>query len=272
MSFFSKKAEDELVEEQVGKRIDMTLLRPGRTVFVVFAVIIGIALALSCLTVVATSEVAVVTTFGRVTGTAETGFHFKAPWQQYHRIDLSVQKDTGEYATATKDSQAVSQEVTIRWEVDPDSVTTLYERYLGNHKERLLDAIKGDAIKEGSATLGLTEYIPKREQLRTAMKGALDQQLAGQGIRVLDVSVANVVLPEGFEKAIADRQVAEEKKKTATINQETAQIDAETNRILAESYERPEFFKIEWLKKWDGKLPSTLVVGEDSGDTVIPLR
>jgi regulator of protease activity HflC (stomatin/prohibitin superfamily) len=238
----------------------------------ILVIIILIVVVSSCVTVVETSKVAVVTTFGSITGVAKTGLHFKLPWQVYNIIDLSVQTDTGEYATATKDSQAVSQEVTIRWEVEPDMATALFERYLGNHKEKLFDAVKGDSVKEGSATLSLSEYIPKREELRTAMKSSLNQQLSGQGIRIVGVEIANIVLPEGFEKAIADRQVAEEKKKTASINQETALIDAETNRILAESYQKPEFFKIEWLKKWNGSLPNTLVIGDESATTVFPLQ
>ena len=254
----------------------------------VVLVIIAVLFCAFCVRVVGTSKVAVITTFGKVTGTASTGLRIKAPWQGYHKIDLSVQADSAEYATATKDSQAVSQEVTIRWQVDPDMAVELYEQYLGKHQQKLFDAVKGDAVKEGSAILSITEYIPKREELRTAMKYSLTQQLGPQGIKVIGVEISNIVLPEGFEKAIADRQVAEEKKKTADINQQTALIDAETNKILADSYSKPEFFKIEWLKlqkEWIAAqrqavendkvipriLPDTLVIGEGA-DTVFPLR
>jgi hypothetical protein len=51
-----------------------------------------------------------------------------------------------------------------------------------------------------------------------------------------------------------------------------AKTQAETNNILAKSYSKPEFFKIEWLKKWDGKTPTTLVVGGDGADTVFPIK
>ena len=241
------------------------------------AICVAVAIAVlligpMCISIVDTSHVAVITVFGDPKGVANQGFHFKAPWQKYNMIDMSVQTDVAEYSTATKDSQAVSQEVTIRWQVDPESVMRLYTQYLGEHKTRLFDAVKGDAVKEGSATLQMAEYIPKREELRTGMKDALNRSVEGQGIIIVGVDVSNIVLPEGFEQAIAERQVAEEKKKTAEVRQETALIDAETNRILAESYEKPEFFKIEWLKKWNGTLPSTLVIGEGGADTVFPLQ
>ena len=229
-------------------------------------------IASMCIRVVPTSHLAVITTFGEVSGVANTGLHFKLPWQEYNLIDLSVQTDVAEYATATKDSQNVSQEVTIRWQVEPDKAAELFKQYLGYHKQGLFDAVKGDSVKEGSATLSIAEYIPKREALRTAMQRALDQSLAGSGIRIVGVDVSNIVLPEGFEQAIADRQIAEEEKRTSQIRQEKAEIDAVTNQILAESYAKPEFFKIEWLKKWNGTLPDTLVIGTEEATTVFPLQ
>lgn len=242
---------------------------------IVIAALVVIILALSCFTVVGTSKVAVITTFGRVTGTAQTGPHFKAPWQQYHTIDISEQTLTTEYSTATKDSQSVSQSVTVRWSVDPAYAADLYTRYLGAHEERLLKATLPESVKQGAASFSLSDYIPKRDALSDKMEFYTHQKLDGTGIVIKAVNVSNIDLPDAFEKAIADRQVANERKATALVNKETAKTQAETNEILSKSYSKPEFFKIEWLRAWEkngSPMPQTLVIDSESAQTVFPLK
>lgn len=264
MSFFTKEVK---VETYGGERTK-TVLRIPAIVGCAVGAVVALFLILSCVAVVNTGQVAVVTRFGNIVGFEGQGIHMKLPVDSYNIVDVTQQQVTSEYSTATKDNQSISQEITAQVSVNPESVEDLYQKFLGNHMEAIVDPILSDGFKSATAKFSLEDCITARDQLSAEMLSAVKERLAEYGINVVSVEVKNVNLPEEYKAAVERQKVAERDQVTAEVERQTAEINAETNRITAESLS-DENFKQRFYEKWDGKLP-TYMGGDGSLDMLLP--
>ncbi len=231
-------------------------------------VILLIWLILSSIAVVETGQVAVVTRFGNIVGFEGQGIHLKVPIDSYNIIDVTQQQVTAEYSTATKDNQSITQEITAQVAVNPENAEDLYQKFLGNHMDAIVDPILSDGFKSATAKFSLEDCITARDQLSEEMLKAVKERLAEYGINVVSVEVKNVNLPEEYKAAVERQKVAERDQVTAEVERQTAEINAETNRITAESLS-DENFKQRFYEKWDGKLP-TYMGGEEGLSMLLP--
>lgn len=232
------------------------------------ALLVVIVLVATSIAVVGTGQVAVVTRFGNIVGFEGQGIHLKLPVDSYNVVDVTQQQVTSEYSTATKDNQSISQEITAQVSVNPESVEELYQKFLGNHMEAIVDPVLSDGFKSATAKFSLEECITSRDQLSQEMLSAVKERLAEYGINVVSVEVKNVNLPEEYKAAVERQKVAERDQVTADVERKTAEINAETNRITAESLSA-ENFQQRFYDKWDGKLPA-YVGGDGSLDMLLP--
>lgn len=235
----------------------------------VVAALVALVLAVlvlltSCISIVDTGRVAVVTRFGNVVGVEGQGIHLKTPIDNYNIIDVSQQQVTAEYSTASKDNQSITQEITAQIVVNPEYAEELYVKFLGNHMEGIVAPILSDGFKAANAKFSLEETIEKRDQLSAEMLSAVQSRLEPYGIQVVSVEIKNVALPEEYKAAVERQKVAERDQITAEVEKDTAEIQAETNRILAESLSE-ENFKQQFIDKWDGILPTYMGDSEALG-------
>lgn len=242
-------------------------VRIGRIVGGAAAAVAALVLLLSCVAVVGTGQVAVVTRFGEIVGVEGQGMHLKSPIDDYNIIDVTQQQVTAEYSTATKDNQSIAQEITAQVVVSPEGVDGLYRKFLGNHMDGIVAPVLSDGFKSATAKFSLEECITSRDQLSAEMLQAVKDRLAEYGISVVSVEVNNVNLPEEYKAAVERQKVAERDQVTAEVERRTAEINAETNRITAESLS-DENFKQSFYDKWDGKLPTYM--GEGGLDLLLP--
>src|SRR4051812_12737421 len=114
---------------------------------------VGLLLTIfSCLTIVGTQDVGVLTTFGRPSGALDNGLHLKAPWQKVTRLDGRAQTDTYASNGYNGDIQQNAQggcvnvriarqatacvNVTIRWQLTKGGVDYLFKNYKTNDNIR----------------------------------------------------------------------------------------------------------------------------------------
>lgn len=252
---------DECGEDEVAKWVRNAICS-------VLAFIFLLVFFFSCIAIVDTGRVAVVTRFGNVVGVEGQGIHLKAPIDAYNIIDVTQQQVTADYSTASRDNQSINQTITAQVVVSPDNVQELYTKFLGNHMDGIVRPVLADGFKSANAKFSLEETIEKRDQLSEAMLKAVQDRLSPYGISVVSVEINNVELPEEYKAAVERQKVAERDQVTAQVERETAEIDAEKNRILAESLDERNFQKM-FIEKWDGHLPQYLG-GDGSLDMLLP--
>lgn len=264
MSIFTK----EKTITRYGEERTVTEPNVPVIVGVAAAALVVVILLVSCIAVVGTGQVAVVTRFGNIVGFEGQGIHVKLPVDSYNIIDVTQQQVTSEYSTATKDNQSIKQEITAQVSVNPESAEDLYQKFLGNHMDAIVDPILSDGFKSATAKFSLEDCITSRDQLSAEMLASVKDRLAEYGINVVSVEVKNVDLPEEYKAAVERQKVAERDQITADVERQTAEINAETNRIMAESLSA-ENFQQRFYDKWDGKLP-LYVGGGESLDMLLP--
>ncbi len=265
MSFFIKQ---EKTTDRWGGEETRDVLAVGRVIAVVVAAVLALAAIFTCVAVVGTGKVAVVTRFGNVVGTEGQGIHLKLPIDSYNTVDCTQQQVTADYSTASKDNQSITQQVTAQIVVDPERAEELYARFLGNHMEGIVAPVLSDGFKAANAKFTLEETIEKRDELSAEMLEAVQDRLEPYGIQVVSVEINNVTLPEEYKAAVERQKVAERDQVTAKVEQETAEIQAQTNKVLADSLDERNFRKM-FIEKWDGVLPQYMG-GGDSLSMLLP--
>lgn len=259
------------------------------------ALIVGVALiSMSCMTSIPTGHTGIVTTFGRVENyTYEAGIHTKAPWQQVIKMDNRIQKSVVELSCFSSDIQEVATVYTINYQIEKANAQTIYRTIGQDYYSTVIIPRIQESVKSVIAKYNAESLISSREKLSVEIKSILVEKLAAYNIEVIDASIENLDFSDTYTDAVEAKQVAEQNKLRAQIEQEQAILEAEAaaKRAVIEAEAEAEVKKIDadakayagekeaeangkiadslsselieykYVEKWDGKLP-TYVGGE----------
>lgn len=257
--------------------------------------VIGVALiSASCVTSIPTGHTGIVTTFGRVENyTYEAGIHTKAPWQQVIKMDNRIQKSVVELSCFSSDIQEVATVYTINYQIEKTNAQTIYRTIGQDYYSTVIIPRIQESVKSVIAKYNAESLIASREKLSVEIKSILVEKLAAYNIEVIDASIENLDFSDTYTDAVEAKQVAEQNKLKAQIEQEQAILEAEAaaKRAVIEAEAEAEVKKIDadakayagekeaeanakiadslsselieykYVEKWDGKLP-TYVGGE----------
>jgi regulator of protease activity HflC (stomatin/prohibitin superfamily) len=204
--------------------------------------VLGIAavllIASSCITVVGTRRIGVVTDFGRPVDSLSNGIHFKLPWQRVSELDGSIQTDSyigssdgdeqpctdiriGNESTACVDN-------TVRWRIVTAEADQLYRdfRNMDNIRESLvtrelnasLNQVLGDYNPLDAVNLDESGALANLDELADAVAESLRERVEGR-VEVLSVTIPLINY---------DTRIAEEAEQTALAQ-------ARANEALSES-------------------------------------
>ena len=224
---------------------------------------------------VPTGHVGVITQFGKVVFSQEAGIHAKRPLglQSVYNYDVRVQKDDVKAEAASKDLQIVTTDIVVNWHISPSKADEIFAQ-VGGRKD-VVDKIIGPAVSEvvkaTTAKKNAEEIITKRPELKADIDAHLEKRLAPYGIVLDDVSLVNIDFSPEFNKAIEDKQIAEQQAKQAQYIADKAVKDAEAavnkakgeaeaQRLQQETLTEPLLRKL-YLEKWNGKLPNVVTEG-----------
>jgi regulator of protease activity HflC (stomatin/prohibitin superfamily) len=129
----------------------------------------------------------------------------------------------------------------------------------------MLDVSKGIA-----SSFPADKIIQDRVSVKAKIEDALRLRLAKHPFIVRAVSITNIQFSKEYEKAIEEKQVADQHVKKALYTKQQAEIDAE--RVLvtatgeAKSFkvkqealrQSPEVIQMMAIEKWDGNLPTVM--------------
>lgn len=246
-------------------------------------VVLGIITFFSSMRGIGTGEVGVVTEYGRVTGRElDEGLSFVAPLgiNSVTVYDVKNQKEEVDSAAATKDLQDVRGTLVLNYQLNRGEVSKMHQEVGKEYKDKLITPALNETFKSAAAKYNASELITQRAEVKSDVYSGLKSRLEKYGIQVLDVSITNFNFSVEFNKAIEAVQIANQEVAKSRQQLEQAKVDAEKKIAEAEGAAEaqrlqqetlsPELLKkyeidayLEYLKKWDGTLPST--VAGDSG-------
>lgn len=185
-------------------------------------------------------------------------------------LNIQIQKNEVETSASSKDMQEITTHLAINWSLTPAKVVDVYKT-IGDESDivnRIIQPAVSEALKAASAKKTAEEILNKRLELKDEIDTMLKDRLTKYGITLNDVSIVNLTFSKEFTDAVERKQIAEQRSKQSIYEAEKAGHDAaaevnrakgqaEAQRLLKTSISA-DLLKLEYLRKWDGKLPSVM--------------
>ena len=241
--------------------------------------IIFVSIGISSFTIISAGHTGVQITLGEVNRLPLIeGVHFVNPISQIKNVDVRLQKAELKAANAgTKDLQVVHTDIVVNFRLDPLKVPHIYKEYGLNVDEKVLGPGINEAFKSVTGHYTSEELVTKRDLVSAEILQHLITKMAPFNITVSNISLVNFGFSQAYQQAIEDKVISAQK--TAKAEQDLARIKVEAASRIAQadgeakaiaiqaaaiqSNGGENYVKLQWIEKWNGQLPST-VVGADS--------
>lgn len=251
----------------------------------VLVAVIAILLSASSYTV-NTGEVAVISTFGKITDIKGEGLHFKMPFVQNAEM-LEVRErlyyfskdnntDTS-LSVSTKDIQSINIELTVQASIS--DAGKLFRSFNGKHETRFIRPRVREIVQATISKYTIEEFVSKRTEISRQILEDLKDDFEVYGLAVSNISIINHDFSDEYEIAVEQKKVAEQAVERAKAEQQKILLEAENKVKLAEYLLREKelqaqanaveskslsfelLFKMA-IERWNGVLPS--VLGSDA--------
>jgi regulator of protease activity HflC (stomatin/prohibitin superfamily) len=180
-------------------------------------VIIGI-LILSSLKQINQYERGVRFTMGKYSGIMEPGWRILIPvFQSFKKVDIRVKAvDVPDQKAITRDNVSVTVNAVIYYKVAfAEKAVIEVENFFYAISQYAQTTMRNIV---GSVTLD--ELLSKRDEIADRIKDIVDKETDEWGIKVNNVELKDVSLPESMERTIAKQAEAEREKRAVIINSE----------------------------------------------------
>ena len=218
------------------------------------------------------------------------GWHFMIPILETAAImDCRVQRVDTTASAASKDLQTVDTVIALNYHADKSKAYVIYQQVGYEYDKRVVEPAIEEAVRSVTARYTAEELVTKREQVASDIKELLTQKLSSFNILVDAFNVMNFKFSDQFEKAIEEKQTAEqnalkekniltqvqikaqqvaaeaEGEKNAAILQANGTATATVMNAVAEATaikvqgealkQNPNVLVLRQIEKWDGKVP-----------------
>ena len=250
-----------------------------RTLGIVGGVLIFISgMLLSAFTVISAGHTGVQVTLGEVNPTPLTeGVHLVNPISSIKDVDVRLQKAELKGANAgTKDLQVVHTDIVVNFRLDPQKVPHIYKEYGLNVDEKVLGPGINEAFKSVTGHYTSEELVTKRDLVSQEILQHLVTKMAPFNITVSNISLVNFGFSAEYQKAIEAKVISVQQ--TAKAQQDLERIKVEANSRIAQAKGEAEaiaiqaqaiqsngganYVALQWIEKWNGALPSTMLGGD----------
>lgn len=233
-----------------------------------------VVLGVSSLHAVPAGHTGVVTHFGAVDDTVlSEGLHFVTPFVT-RVIDMNNQVTKAEVlsASASKDLQTVNSTVALNYRIDAPSAASVYKNIGVNYENVVVIPAIQEAVKSVMAQYTAEELITMRQTVGAEMQEEISSKLAPYGFSTQSVNIVDFQFSEEFNAAIEAKQTAQQNALKA--EQDLARVKVEAEQKIAEAEAEAESYrlksqeitdqmlKMEFIDKWDGKLPVVVSDGQ----------
>lgn len=218
---------------------------------------------------------------------------YEFPTYIQHKEYKKTDEIDNSFVVNSKDGSEFSVSPIMNYSVQREKVPTIFAKYrrsLPEIEEGFLKTAVYDAFRLATNKYTADELISNRAVFEIEVRRLLEGQLLKEGF-IINQFTSNLIYPETFKKSIeaknnavqsalqAENQVktaeAQAKIKIATANGNaaamlaSAKAEAEANRLKQQTI-TPMLLQLEWINKWNGKLPETML--GDKSNTMIGIK
>jgi len=266
--------------------------KSNKKIGVAIVALVAVAILLSSLfAYVPVGAIGVMKTLGAPTGrTLPNGVHMKIPFiQGVENVDVRIQRLDVLCKAVSMDLQEVNSTIAVNYRPNANNVVDIV-RYLGAqlYVEKILAPAIQESVKATTAQYTAEGLITERARVSAEIQQCLEDRVNPHGISIEEFNIVNFDFSEAFNKAIEEKQVAQQDLIRIQTEQEQlivkaeaaaraaeeearailvrAEAQAEANRQLAASL-TPNLVEYEKIQKWDGILPRV-----SGGNAIVDFR
>ena len=255
------------------KGVYMKLLNEKKYWLISIIIIVGLLL-LQSVTIIHSGEVGIRIRFGKVMKQqVPEGIAFQIPGiEKIKKINIQVQKIEVDTNSSSKDLQEVNMKLAVNYQVEKNEANSLYKNVGMNYHSVILEPAIEESIKAITSQYTAEELITHRSDVSKKCMKELSTKVEKYGIKISDFNITNFSFSEEFDKAIEEKQIAEQKVLTAKQELEKEKIEAEKKIVKAEAEKQSNelkgqtindnIIKEKFIEKWNGELPK--VMGNES--------
>ncbi|MDP3989335.1 MAG: SPFH domain-containing protein [bacterium] len=169
-------------------------------------------------------------TMGKYTGIMEPGWRLVIPvFQSYRKVDMRIKAvDVPDQNAITKDNVSVAVNAVIYYRVQSSEKAILevedYFYAISQYAQTTMRNIVGEVT--------LDELLSGREVIAERIKEIVDKETDAWGLKVNNVELKDIRLPEAMERTIAKQAEAEREKRAVIISSE-GEVAAASNMARA---------------------------------------
>jgi regulator of protease activity HflC (stomatin/prohibitin superfamily) len=233
----------------------------------------------SSFTVISAGHTGVIVTLGEVNPvTLSEGWHFVNPVSSVKDVNVQLQRTQLAGANAsTKDLQVVHTDIVVQYRLNASKVPHIFKEYGLNVDDKVLGPAINEAFKSVTAHYTSEELVTKRGIVSDEIQTMLKNKVAPFDIDVSGISLVNFGFSAEYQKAIEQKVIATQQ--TAKAEQDLARIKVEAASRIAQAEGEAKaiaiqasaiqsnggqnYVQLQWIEKWDGKLPSTVLNGSN---------
>jgi len=236
-----------------------------------------IVFILNTFTIVPPGSMGVQVTMGTVNPVAlESGWQFVNPISSVKDVNVQIQRGTMEGAAAgTKDLQQVHTDIVANYHLSPEKVALIYRDFGLNVVDKVLAPSLNEAFKSVTGHYTSEELITKRDEVSQAVLAQVRNKVAQFDINIDSVSLVNFGFSKAYQDSIEAKVIATQQKQKAEQDLQRIEVEAKSRIAQAEGEAKAiaiqaqaiqsnggqQYVQLQWIEKWDGKMPNTVVNG-----------
>ena len=243
---------------------------------VIIGIIVGIfsiILICSSFTTIKSGEVGIRVRFGKVVeSSTHEGINFKLPFiDKIEKQNVKVQKISVVTSSSSKDLQEVDMSIAVNYRIDNKEAISLYKNVGHNYTSVILEPAIEESVKAVTSKYTAEELITNRSEISTKCLEEISKKVEKYGLIISDFNITNFSFSPEFDKAIEEKQIAEQKVLTAKQELEKERIEAEKKIVAAEAEKKAnelkeksltdKIIKEKFIEKWNGELPKVVSDG-----------
>lgn len=208
-------------------------------------------------------EVGVVfNTFTGSTRALTQGTWGKVPWvESVYDFDIRTQNKKVHAESSSKDLQKVDIEVVVNYRLEAAKVNTLFVEIGKDYYNVVVLPTVNEAVKAATAKLAVENIIVERESLKKDIEVLLKERFAKYYIILEAVNLTNITFSREFNTVVEQKQIEEQKIKTAQYvrlqaeeNKKKTILDAEAEarkqQLLSQTVTR-DVIQLKWIEAWE---------------------
>jgi regulator of protease activity HflC (stomatin/prohibitin superfamily) len=179
----------------------------------------------------------VVTQFGAISGVEDEGMVLLPPWKKLSIFSIRAeQADVKGAEGATSDTQPVNVSMTVRYSIQPNKVSEVFEKY--SHDGDLSSYVQTathEVFKAVTAKYTAPDLIAQRSKVSGDISAALRIKLATYGAQVINIDMTGFSFSPSYMAAINEKTTQEQLRLGAENKLKTVESEQKQKVAIAEA-------------------------------------